>query len=603
MGEVRDTNNNNSSNKHEMWIGAKAIWRHVQPFRPQLAVLVVLGVISASANGAVPYVTGRFFDALIAVAQGGGVIAGGFPLWGVLLFIWAGVQLVANNVDWVADRLRRNVDSKLQFSMQVDGFKHFLKLPLSFHKDVHIDGAIQKVSQASWRASAILRTCIDVAPQFLSILIGIVLAASINQTLAGILAGGVILYILLLLRILRPIAGIDSEAHRAWSDGWGDAAAAVHQVETVKQAAAEKYEMEKVHAALFEKAFDLWYRLERIWSNVGFFQRMIVFATQLTVFIVAVRFVSHGVITVGELIALNGYALMFFGPFVSLGYSWQTIQNGLISAAHAEEIFQTATEIYTPAGGSELTAARGRVAFRDVSFRYAPDQPEVLSHISADIEPGTIVAFVGESGVGKSTLISLISGYYFPTEGEVLVDGIDTRKINLTNLRGHIGVVPQEVALFNDTIRENITYGTFTATEESIRHAAREAHIDEFIEGLPKKYETVVGERGIKLSVGQKQRIAIARAILRNPAILILDEPTSALDSKTEQLISTSLDTLMQGRTTLIIAHRLSTVRRANIILVFKEGKIVERGTHTELVAMSDGVYRHLYDLHIGLRE
>jgi ABC-type multidrug transport system fused ATPase/permease subunit len=208
---------------------------------------------------------------------------------------------------------------------------------------------------------------------------------------------------------------------------------------------------------------------------------------------------------------------------------------------------------------------------------------------------------VGESGVGKSTTISLISGYYFPTQGNVLIDGIDTRKLNLTTLRQQIAVVPQEVALFNDTLLANIRYGSFGASHENVVRVAREAHMEEFISGLPHGYETIVGERGIKLSVGQKQRVAIARAILRNPAILILDEPTSALDAHTEQIVTEALEKLMRGKTTFIIAHRLSTVRKADVVLVFQKGKIVEKGTHNELVAKEGGVYRRLYDYQIGL--
>ena len=218
-----------------------------------------------------------------------------------------------------------------------------------------------------------------------------------------------------------------------------------------------------------------------------------------------------------------------------------------------------------------------------------------------ETRPGEALALVGESGVGKSTMIALISGYYFPNSGNVLVDGVDTREWNLTELRKHIAVVPQEIALFNESIRMNIRYGTFNATDVEVEKAAQQAHIGDFIASLPNGYETLVGERGIKLSVGQKQRVAIARALLRNPNILLLDEPTSALDSETEKLTAESLDQLMRGRTTFTIAHRLSTVRKADRILVIKNGKIAEEGKHDELVKIRGGTYRHLYELHIGL--
>lgn len=579
--------------------GFKAVWRQLQPFKKELAFLTVLGLISAAANGAVPYVTGQFFDALIAVSKGD--FTGDVPLWVVFLTAWTLIQLVANNVDWVLDRFRRDIDTKLQLNVQLSGFLHLYRLPMLFHKNERINQVLDRLSRASWQMSSIMRTGITLLPQFLSVLIGITLAASINSTLAGILIVGVLLYVILLARILIPIAEIDEKAHRLWNEAWGDAADAVHQVDSVKQSAAEEHESRKARDAFMGKAYEFWYKLERSWSNVSFFQRIIVFLTQLAVFIVSVQFISKGTITIGELVALNGYSMMFFGPFVQLGFSWQTLQNGLTSASHAEEIFQKKTEEYTPAGGISPLSLNGSVEFKNVSFSYAEGQPMVLNSVNFSVRPGEIVALVGESGVGKSTAVSLISGYYFPSQGAVLIDGEDTRKFNLTALRQRIAVVPQEIALFNDTIKANISYGSFDATDDQVVYAAKEAHIEEFVESLPLKYETLVGERGLKLSVGQKQRVSIARAVLRNPSILILDEPTSALDAQTEQIITKSFEKLMKGRTTFIIAHRLSTVRKANKIIVFEKGEIAEAGTHQELVAKEGGVYRRLYEYQIGL--
>lgn len=601
MNEGEDT----TAPRADLVGGLRAIWRHIKPFRRTLTILAVLGLISAVANGVVPYVTGRFFDALIGVSRGESVTeAGAFPLWMGLLFLWALVQLVANNIDWVIDRLQRKVYIKVHLKIQADGFMHLFHLPLAFHKSVHVNGVLQKLSSASWRVSAIVRTVIEIAPQFLSILIGIALAASINTILAGVLLAGVSVYVLLLVWMLRPIAAMDAKAHLAWNGGWDEAAAVVHQIEAVKQSVAEEHESKKVEENLLTKAYGLWIVIERIWSNISFFQRTVVFLTQLAVFILSAKFVAAGTITVGELVALNGYALMFFGPFVSLGYSWQTIQNGITSALHAEEVFRAPTELYAPPDRMPLGEHEiGRVVFRNVTFRYEANQPLVLDRVDFTVASGEVVALVGESGVGKSTTIGLLSGYYFPTEGAVEVDGVDTRKADLTELRKRIGVVPQEVALFNTTIAENIAYGSFGASEGAIRAAAQEAHIDEFVQTLPLGYKTLVGERGIKLSVGQKQRVAIARAILRDPHLLILDEPTSALDAKTEEIVTRALERLMKGRTTFIIAHRLSTVRKADRILVFEGGRIVESGTHQELIRKKKGVYRKLYDFQIGLHE
>ncbi|HEX9609113.1 MAG TPA: ABC transporter ATP-binding protein, partial [Candidatus Paceibacterota bacterium] len=576
--------------------GMLAIWRHLQPYKGTLLLLSGLGIISASANGAVPYVTGRFFDALIAVSLGESATAQGLPVWLFFLGIWTGIQLVANNIDWVIDRLRRTVDTKIHMAIQAQGFAHLFRLPMSFHKNVHINEVLEKISKAGWRTSAVVMTVIDISPQLLSIVIGITLAASINVLLAGVLAVGVTLYLVLLLNILRPVAVIDESAHKSWNEGWNDAAAAVQQIESVKQATAEEYESKKTFDVFFNRTFNLWYRMERIWSNVSFFQRTVIFLTQLAVFLISVHFIATGIITVGELVAINGYALMFFGPFASLGNRWQVIQNGLTSALQVEEIFDEEEELYKPVGGKTLRNASGRVAFEHVTFRYDEAQPMVLNDVSFSTEPGEVIALVGESGVGKSTLVQLVSGYFFPSKGIVKVEGVDTHSLNLTSLRKQIAIVPQEVALFNDTIYANIRYGAFSASEKEVITAAQRAHAHDFIEKFPNKYKQIVGERGIKLSVGQKQRIAIARAILRGPKILILDEPTSALDARTEQLITESLEELMQGRTTFIIAHRLSTVRKADKILVFEKGKIVEQGKHDELIQRRDGAYRRLYE-------
>jgi ABC-type multidrug transport system fused ATPase/permease subunit len=576
------------------------LWQHVKPFKKRLILVSALGILSAIANGFVPYITGLFFDSLIAVSQG--VASEGFPLWLGLLALWGVIQLLSTHFDWFIDRIRRQMDIQLHLSIQARGFSHLLLLPMSFYKSARLNEAIEVVNKASWRTSSVLRTVVTLAPQLMSVFIGIILAATINLMMAGILLLGVALYSLLLTHILQNAAAKDDEAHATWNRSWNDAAAVIQQVESVKQSATEEDEIKKIDDNFTNKIYQPWKILQMIWSNVAYFQRLIVFMTQMAIFVLSVELIREGAITVGELVALNGYALMFFGPFVQLGHSWQSIQNGLISVSHSDrKVFSKKAEEYHPKGAVPIDRLSGKVEFKDVSYAYDAGDT-VLSDITFAVNPGETIAFVGASGVGKSTAISLVSGYHFPTDGEVLVDGIDTHRLDLKQLRKHIGVVPQEIALFNESIEHNIKYGTPEAAREQVIQAAKDAHIHEFVESLEKGYDTLVGERGIKLSVGQKQRVAIARAMLRNPSILILDEPTSALDAETEELISQSLKKLMEGRTTFIIAHRLSTVRSANTILVFKEGKIVERGTHDELVNIEEGEYRHLYDLQIGLR-
>jgi len=482
------------------------------------------------------------------------------------------------------------------------GFSHILTLPISFHKDEKPGNLGNRIS----RAANVLymmteNVIIRLAPQFLSIFVGFVVVFYIKPIMLSILLSGVLVYIFTLIKIAPGTVSQMKKANDAYSNTFGDAYDAIFNVETVKHSGNEKYEMRKFYRKFVSLAGKLWYKVEVAWSGITFYQRVIVVITQLFVFLLSIYFIQNGEMSLGDLIAINGYAMMVFGPFAVLGRQWQTIQNGIVTIERAEKILSHSPEKYIPKDEIKLGQISGDIRFNNVYFHYKKNEGSVLKDISVDIRHGETIALVGESGVGKSTLIDLISGYYFAQKGKVFIDGTDVKKINLNFLRENIAVVPQEVALFNDTIETNIKYGNFKASDKEIKSAAKKAHADIFIDKFPKKYNQIVGERGVKLSVGQKQRIAIARAILRNPKILILDEPTSALDSKTERYITESLEDLMKGRTTFIIAHRLSTVRKADRILVFKEGRIVEEGKHDKLMKIKNGVYRQMYELHIGL--
>ncbi len=598
MKEDEEKKNATPYTTAEAW---HAVWRHIAPHSPTVIGLVILGIFSAILNGSVPFVTGKFFDALIALSNNEAPPSGALPVWMIFLTLWVFLQLATNLTDWIMRNRQEVTWLNLRMQLESNSFAYLLYLPISFHKSTHMGGTINTISNGGWRISAGVRNITTIAPQLLSMVIGITLATSINPTLAGILLGGVLLYATILYVMLRHIAAKDDRAHRTWSKAWEYSAAAVENAEMVKQASAEKHEEEKIKHLTQKRAYETWMKLERHWGNVSFFQHLVVFATQLSVFVFSIHLIREHTITIGELIAVNGYALMFFGPLVQLGYSWQTIQNGVTSAIHLAKLLDTPPEIYAPDGSDAKAPMSGAIRFTSVDFRYEPDQPPVFSELSVEIQSGSVVALVGESGGGKSTMIGLVSAYYFPTKGSVTIDGVDTHAYDLHALRSRIAIVPQEVTLWNDTIKNNIRYGSFSATDEEVERVAKEAHCADFISTFPRGYDTIVGERGVKLSVGQKQRIAIARAMLRDPAILILDEPTSALDAETEHHITEALTRLMKGRTTLIIAHRLSTVRRADNILVFEKGHIAESGTHDALLKKEDGIYRKLHDHQIGL--
>lgn len=372
-------------------------------------------------------------------------------------------------------------------------------------------------------------------------------------------------------------------------------------VQVVRAFAREPYEIDR-----FDKANRQLYNARVTvvteWGKVMPTTNWLVILSTILILWFGGQAVLNGTMTVGEVVAFNSYLLMLANPVQQLTWLVNAAGEAVAGVKRAFEILDIVPEIRSPDQAVMLPALSGRVEFQQVKFQYSGEVTTALHDLNLMVEPNQIIALIGPTGSGKTSLVNLIPRFYDVSQGNVLVDGIDVRSVDLISLRKQIGIVLQTSLLFSASIRENIAFGRPDTSLDEIVAAATAAAAHDFILELPQGYDTMVGERGVTLSGGERQRIAIARALLMDPRILILDDSTSSVDTRTERLIQQALEHLMEGRTTFVIAHRLSTVRRADLILVMQDGHIVERGTHLELVAQG-GPYREIYDLQLRDQE
>ena len=375
----------------------------------------------------------------------------------------------------------------------------------------------------------------------------------------------------------------------------------VSGVHVVRAFAREPYEsdrFEKINRSYFSARI----KVMSEWSKVMPTTNLLITMGTILILMVGGPLVIQGKMTVGELVAFNAYLLMLSGPVQQIAWLVNALGEAEAGAQRVLEILNHEPEIATPQNAIVLGTLSGQVEFRNVSLRYQKEKIDALVNINLNVQQNQLIALIGQTGSGKTSLVNLIPRFYDVAEGAVLVDGVDVRQADLVSLRRQIGFVLQTSLLFSDSIRDNIRYGRPDATEDQIIAVANAAQAHDFILKFAEGYDTLVGERGITLSGGQRQRIAIARALLMDPRILILDDSTSSVDTQTERSIQEALDTLMSGRTTFVIAHRLATVRRADLILVMANGRIVQRGKHAELLA-EGGLYKQIHDLQLSQQD
>ena len=564
--------------------------------RARVVVAMGLLLLAKLATVYVPVIYGRIVDAL-APKDNTALLA--IPLG--LVIGYGLVRMGSAVFGELRDALFAKVQQRAVRTAARRTFRHLHALSLRFHLDRQTGALARAIDRGSQGIQAVLRLAVfNVVPTVIELLlVTAIIWHLFDWRFAAITFAAVVSYA----GFTMSFAAWRSRIRRTMNDTDNDASTkaldSLLNYETVKYFGNEPHEVARYDAALarYERAA---VRVQVSLNLLNIGQAFIIAGGLTLIMLMATREVRSGGMTVGQFVLVNTYLMQLYQPLGFLGMVYMTIKQGLVDMEQMFRLLEIDREIADRPGAKALAAhlsdgAAGEVRFENVQFGYRPDRA-ILRGVDFTVPSGRKLAIVGPTGAGKSTISRLLFRFYDVTQGRIRIDGQDIRDVTQDSLRAAIGVVPQDTVLFNDTIRYNIAYGRVGATQDEIEHAARLAQVHDFIVSLPEGYHTRVGERGLKLSGGEKQRVAIARTILKDPRILILDEATSALDTRTEQDIQAALRAVARHRTTLVIAHRLSTVVDADEIIVLADGRVAERGRHAALLAR-DGLYARMWAL------
>ena len=573
------------------WKVLKALWPYLLEFKMRIAFALGCLILTKVASVYLPFILKDIVDVLdtqkenrVYLVPFALVAAYGLTRLTIVIFAEIRDTLFGR----VTERAIRRIGLKV--------FRHLHKLDLDFHLNRQTGGLSRDIDRGNSGVNFLMRFMVfNIVPTLLEIVMVItILFVNYGIWFAFITLTSIVVYIGYSIYATEWRTGYIRAANKADSSSNTRAIDSLLNYETVKYFTNEEYE-----AKAYDKNLALW-EVAKTQNRISLFalnggQALIISLAMTSMLALAAYEVANKQMTLGDFVLINAFMMQLFIPLNFLGFVYREIKGSLANIENMFALLDKKPKVEDQLNAKELTLAGGKITFEQIGFSYHSDRP-IINNLSLVINAGQKVAVVGESGSGKSTLVKLLFRFYNVCEGKILIDGQEINQVTQQSLRNNIGIVPQDTVLFNDTLFANVHYGNPSASKSEVFKAIELAHLSRFITSLPDGVETTVGERGLKLSGGEKQRVAIARTILKNPAILVFDEATSSLDSHSEQAILAAIDEVTQHRTSLVIAHRLSTIVDADNIIVMKEGEIIEQGNHQNLLALN-GHYKNMWQL------